>query len=576
MKKKILYAFYHGSAFGWILAHRLTVHKNDDAYLMVSSHPNYHSYGYVMREYLKRFMDAGIFQGMYTHDPTWGLEGHEFDTLEKTEKEIHSNMTKNLKEQNCKLEEFDEIYNHTDGVDAVGIYLAMRKMAFSWFEVARDASLFHINRGYFTGKWYSERKGYQAAIFKYKTILGEYENEKVILLPQSNKSIDYFKNKHSNVELFDQEKAIDSLTAECKDKILKIFGLLQLQLPKKSALILLQSTAEVWLRLTNYNSLARQYSIHDYYCLHIQNAIDYFVPSGYVPVLKQHPSVSIDNQLAKGWFGKAFSTPNLFSGVLMRLLKGTYDPPVLLEAKSSFNGTVDGSYRLQFPGVLCFPIFYHKYFISLVLLNMMKCLAQDAGLYVSPLKLERERQGNYFGKMLVADIRSLVRRHFPKALEHCDCKYVIHQEKYFFNNINKECEENDFVFYLDVWHEITKDEVKNICDKYSTAIIKIEKTLLKQKDDVIDSLEDDYIFVASKDQEKVKTIKDVVMIKNNPTIGVRVLCHGITLQQYLLDKQQAENKEQMTARVENDKKVIEEIAASIRKVEDVITSNRVK
>ena len=76
--------------------------------------------------------------------------------------------------------------------------------------------------------------------------------------------------------------------------------------------------------------------------------------------------------------------------------------------------------------------------------------------------------------------------------------------------------------------------------------------------------------------EKVNAVKNLIIVKNNPTIGVKILCHSITLQQYLLEKQQNEEKEQMAVRIEKDKNFIKEIAASIRKVEDVITSNRVK
>lgn len=580
MKKKILYAFYHGSAFGWILAHRLTVHKNDDAYLMVSSAKSYHSLGYNMLDYLKRFVEAGLFQGIYTCNPLAGVDGRAFDTLNKSEKDISVHLYEEFKNQNFDLKSFDSIYNHTDGVDAFGIYLAINKIDFYWFEASKDANVFHIKRGFFSGEWYSNRRGYQAVVNKYKTILGENENETVILLPQSTKSIDYFRGKHSRIEFFDQNKAIEDIAPEYKKIILKLFGLYDTYFPEKAALILLQSVAEPEWRLDGHRKLKEKYSLIDYYCLHIQNVIDYFVPSGFLPILKQHPSISIESNLKNGMFGKAYAMPNMFTGVLMKLLDGKIRPKITLEANSSFKDISRDNINMKFYGVLHFPCFYHKYFLSIVIINQIGILAQDAGRHYRKIFREQDRAlgkgKNFVMTDFVSDINSLVKLHFPKAPSSLNFDYEVVQEIDGMERLFDICQQRELVLYLDVWNEITKEGAIKLCDDFNVSIIKLEKYLLKSQSEVIDSLEDEYIFLISKNLEKVNAVKNLIIVKNNPTIGVKILCHSITLQQYLLEKQQNEEKEQMAVRIEKDKNFIKEIAASIRKVEDVITSNRVK
>ena len=74
----------------------------------------------------------------------------------------------------------------------------------------------------------------------------------------------------------------------------------------------------------------------------------------------------------------------------MKLLDGKIRPKITLEANSSFKDISRDNINMKFYGVLHFPCFYHKYFLSIVIINQIGILAQDAGRHYRKIFREQD------------------------------------------------------------------------------------------------------------------------------------------------------------------------------------------
>lgn len=104
---KVLYTFYHGAAFAWSLIHKLSQHPDDEAYFLLAEGWDWCA-GRQRFLLLLRFIDIGVFKGVYTYDNCLGKDGKVFDTLEKTEDNILKEMDKRLKNKDVILQNLIE------------------------------------------------------------------------------------------------------------------------------------------------------------------------------------------------------------------------------------------------------------------------------------------------------------------------------------------------------------------------------------------------------------------------------------------------------------------------------------
>lgn len=511
---KVLYTFYHGSAFAWSLVHRLSVHQEDEAYLLVAEGWDWNPGKPRFLSHLLQFVKHGFFKKIYLYDNRLGRDAEQYNTLEKTENAILSGMDMRLLEQGCDISEFDYIYSNTDGEDTMGIYLAMKKINFYWFETAANGLMLRSE------KWirdtYSAHIGYQAALLKYKTLYGGNEHQSYILYPNSDSG--NFPGERCLI--FHVEKAAALITKKQKESILRCFGLDGENRFENITMLLLQSN---WLPNLIYSSeeyIKNRYKHHYLYMYSaIQCMLDYYVPAGTVPVLKTHPTVIIDEKISSKYFNGIYAFPSLFTVLLMKTLTPEIQPECRIMLGSTANKQIPADSKdIYCPGVWLFPEFYLKYYVVLNVLNKLGCLYQNVGERFETIGASGTVM-NYNNTYMKTDINHMLKLHFPETEEAVSVSYTILQTGV--SNISYAISNYDFVIITDIWGEellykLNKDSNINIAE------ISIEKETIKETESVLLPIENECIYLVTKDITWIDTLKGFSLKKINEYSGFKI------------------------------------------------------
>lgn len=509
---KILYTFYHGAAFAWSLVHKLTVHPQDDAYLLVADGWDWTVGRPSHVTPLNRFVRAGIFKRVYIYDNRLGRDSELFRTLEESESAILNGMDKRLSEQGVDILDFDKIYSHTDGEDTMGIYLSMKNKQFFHFEHAPNM-LNHRTEEWVRGV-YSTSKGYQAALLKHKTLFAASPLQKFVLYPNSNRE----KYEQEKIVVFDAETAVTLLTQTHKELILSIFELDKKKFDDNIAMLLLQSN---WLPGEVYKSSEHVKQRFKHHLLYMHYAtqcmLDYYLPKDSIPVLKTHPIVPIDPPTSERYFNGVYAFPALFTVLLMKLL-----PDVKPKCKISLSSTANRSFSGQSsdvhcPGVWLFPLFYDKFFVVLDILQKLNALSKHAGKVFEPIG----QIGNilqYNTSLLQTDINNMIQANFNDVEENTLIKFTVSQ--IMDGQIDEKVATNDFVILTDVFEQLSLEELNKLFSTSYVTRIKINKRAIKKSSSVIAPLQDEHVYLISKDEKWHNLISTYNTVRMNKYAGV--------------------------------------------------------
>ena len=519
---KVLYTFYHGAAFGWSLVHSLAIHKNDEVDLLVAEGWDWCVGKPRLLLLLLRFAELGFFKNVYLYDNRLGRDGKLYDTLEKTEEAILKGMDSRLAEQGCDITSYDYIYSNTDGEDTLGIYLSLKQKEFYWFEMGPNLLTFR------TEKWvretYNQMPGYSAALLKHKTLYGENKRQSYILYPNSNK--DHF--PEDRCQVIDIENLAVNLPEDLKKLILKTFDLEGYECPQNASMLLLQSN---WLPGLVYgeNQFIRDKFSHHWYYMYfaIQCMLDYYLPQDTIPILKTHPTVLIDERTSERYFEGAFSFHALFTVLLTKSLLPNLNPKYKIMLGSSANRSLEKNPNdIHCPGVWLFSLFYHKYYVVLDILKYMDYLYEDTPSLFGTIG-QAGSVMNYNTDYLMQDIQYLMALHFVTEKKESTIKYSIVQIE---SELNKKLEKYDLLVYTDVWNTMNSSSLYELTKKYYVVTLRISKKAIKESNNIIFPLEDDYIYLISKRPDFYETLKNYKMEKNNRYAGYQINCNIYSFQ----------------------------------------------
>ncbi|MDE7297649.1 MAG: hypothetical protein K2N94_02325, partial [Lachnospiraceae bacterium] len=517
---KVLYTFYHGAAFAWSLVHKLSVHPEDDACLLVADGWDWCAGKPKLLMQLLCFVEQGIFKEVYTYDNRLGRDGKKFDTLEKSEAAIFDGMEKCLKKQKCNISGFDRIYSNTDGEDTMGIYLSLKHIRFFWFETSPGVLALRTER--WVKETYASLPGYREALLKHKTLFGGSGLQSYILYPDSDR-VGFAEER---CEVFDAEGAAENLPEADKRKILECFALQEAVCPPNAAMLLLQSN---WLPGVVYNScefVRRRFSNHWIYMYSaIQCMMDYFLREGSTPVLKTHPTVLIDEKTSGKYFGGAFAFHALFTVLLTKTLLPEFVPQYRILLGSSSNKQLTGTQNdIYCPGVWLFPLFYHKFYVVLSVLDRLGGLYRKAGERFETIG-NAGTVMNYNGNYLKTDINSLIQVHFPDAPPVQKLSYTVVQTED--KNLKEKLSRHDFVILTDVWHTLTPDQIDILSSSQYITAIRLEKRPVKNKADILTPLEEERIYLVSQSPEWRKLLEGYQLTKQNRYAGITLFAEAL-------------------------------------------------
>lgn len=521
---KVLYTFYHGAAFAWSLVHALSRHKNDKVYMLVANGWDWCVGAPKLLPLLLEFQKRGFINGVYIYDNRLGRDKNIFDSVEKTEHEILTQMDECLMKQGINIEEFNEIYSNTDGEDTMGIYLSLKRKSFHWFEFGKN--LLTLRTEDWIMNTYHDHAGYKGALLKHKTLFGGNSLQSYILYPDSSAG----KFEKSKIQIFDAKKAADELDLKCKETILEIFGIDKSKLLSQlesSAVLYLQSN---WLPDQVFSSceeIRKVYKHHFFYMYSaIQHIMDYYVPDGVEPILKTHPTVGIDEAVSKKYFKGAYAFPPLFTALLTNALLPHFSAKYNVLLGSTVNDQVKNeSEDIRCPGVWLFPDLCEKYYVTCDVLRRLGTLSQESGKYFETIGSSGLIM-DYNTILMQLDINNLIKINFNAAgIVSCyDCRII--QDKY--DEIENAVIYKDFVIYTDVWQKLPDALVRKWGEKGLLTVIEIKKEPVKPIQDILKSLDTEFIYVLTRNDDIKKKVRSYTGKKKNDALGFHVYARSLS------------------------------------------------
>lgn len=216
----IIYALYHGGHLPIAIVHKMTIHPNEDAVLLV---------GNSFERQIGAAMDLSRFHELFTKVILYKALYGMFIDKEQTEveREICDEYDKLFDSENINLEEYSHIYNLRDVQDSFGIYLSIKKIKWFVIEEAVDGfEKFNNNpMGIYRSNLYTS-KGYIDSLY-HRDIFQVYLNPLITPI---------------KVDEFNHITKIFELTEEEKKNILYMYGITETTI--KNNILFLPSSIE--------------------------------------------------------------------------------------------------------------------------------------------------------------------------------------------------------------------------------------------------------------------------------------------------------------------------------------------
>lgn len=511
----VLYTMYHSTALLWTLVHRLSVHPEDKAYLLVANAWTWCLGNKKYLPMLKQCVDNGIFEAVYMYDNSTGRDKVLYDTLEKTENAILYGLDKQLKDQDCDINSFDVIYSNTEGEDTLGIYLSLKKKEFYWFETKPNMLTARTEQGICSE--YEGTEGYKAALLKHKTIFGKSELQSYVFCPESDRS----SFPEERCVVFDSSNAAEMLSFSDKAKILRSLGLEKANFPTNATMIVQNNGA---FEQTYYSCdyIKRKYSNHMHYLYSvIQCALDYLVPKDTLPVLKFHHSIVLEENIREKYFNGIEAFPALATMLLTKLLVRPFEVNYKLTIDGGFNEPMlQNAEEILCPELERSSLFYHKYYVALDIVNRLGGLYKKAGERFE----ETEKRGttsNGAVTHFAQGMNHLIDIHFPDVPEHSEYRWSVIQVSD--DCLQEKILENDFIVFTDVWETVNCDNQEQVLGNNYVVPVKLRKVPVKPESDILTTRGDEYIYFVTNNEKWYQKVLDYNLVKYNEYEGVSLV-----------------------------------------------------
>jgi hypothetical protein len=274
----ILYQIYHPAGWAWVITHKLTVAKEKEAILLVADN-NDTTLGY--NRNFDEYVNLGIFTRVVQFD---GAISGKIKTESEIEKTILDSYDVFFAQNAIDLYELEAIYSSADSVHSFGIYLSLKRIHYYFFELAYN----HLHkRTTFKAGWL-----YQRLLVKHGAIDANSNIITPILYPCSKNPFP----ERRQVEYFDVDESIRKMDDDILELLCNIWGY-NSELPAPSALLVCSSRwgVRVAKKGDDIFDAYCQNDVERAYTLLMQITLDYFLPPGFTPVIKWHPSFEIDD-----------------------------------------------------------------------------------------------------------------------------------------------------------------------------------------------------------------------------------------------------------------------------------------
>ena len=525
--KKVMYAFYHPMSLAWTLIHKLKMHPSDDVYFLIPRDGSSWR-SKEKNEVILKLLKLGFIKGIYTYRMLLGTNP-KIESVEKCEKDIETGIDFDFREQYLDIKSFDTIYSGTDAHDTLGIYFSIKKIHYNWFEGSEGGFAFKANERMVKAD-HAGCIAYRDTLLKHKTLLGANSLETMIVNPKSELPETFNRDK---VNVFDATNAACSLSNNDVNLILQIYEMNKTLPPSKNvAMIAPQS---YWWTYTIYNRcdyIRKRYkNAPDYGMYAMQIMQDYYSPNNSVVVHKPHPTTYINKDLQIRYFNGVYFYHNLFTLLLMNILpKECRNPKYIIHTISSVNKQFSEEIeKIDCSGVWLFAVFYNKYYIVLNLLSYLQCLGLNTGKKFSGIGKEGDSI-SYNNMRMVTDIENLIKVQFTKNITESNADFIVQQVNP--ESIIEESRVRDFLIYTDVWGTLSFELLQKICPQVHTSIIKISKKPIKPLEDILVPLQDEYIFIFSKDVSYIEKLKEFSAVKLNKAMGIELNASMISMEEY--------------------------------------------
>ncbi len=524
--RKILYIYPHPAAFGWIVAHKLTKHKTDDAYLLIGEGEFSIHLASQYESLIKKFVAKNIFKGYFTYNEKVALN---CSSVAQGEKEIEKVFDDLFRRQECDVRLFDYVYSTYDVYDPVGIYFSLKKIKFTSFELSSN----HFkkrNRNFFIG-CLPNRKIYCDMLFKHCAVFGKNKFQSVVLFPSSDK-VGFSEKEYT---LFDPGKAILMLAYEDKKTIRDVFDIERWNKSKPLTWIFLLSDSKygeiAYRNFETCNMHFKNSRCYFFFC--IQVTCDYFCPENTFPILKLHPrNYYIDENWSKLYSNGISIIHPYFTAPLMNLVPEDYLPEYVILSGNTAESQIEHKFKkIYYEGGVISSLLIHKYYIVLSILKFLGYIDKRTPEKFGSIGAAGKYDG-YNAVYMKKDISSLLQIQFPDVAEFCNISYSILQES--LAPAEEILSDREFIIYTDPWGKISIEDLKEINAK--KCIIKIKKQICKSEEYVIAPRENEYIFFFTKKEKYIEKMRNFSINKKNNAMGIEVSTCMLSEEKYISEQ----------------------------------------
>ena len=510
----VLYDAAWTSFFPAMLLHRITVNRDKRALLM------YDAAFYQQRKLEPiKFEKANIFEKVIPYKSIIGL-GNAGKPTQQIEEAIANNLDEVFANEKIDLSMVDEIITMSDWYAEFGVYLSLKSIPYYWLESATDVAIDVHNRIYkeFDGRTKTYVNAYK--LFYSASFLGKYVTPILLCSSEKSKKEAFLK---SYIE-WNPKELISSVTDDDMGKVFNAFDYgkefdvnFLLEYNNKNMFIM---QSDGWShhrfdkRLSVLYSDLSSFKKRAIYAN--QLALDYYILLDAKIYIKSHPNDPYLTEESKILFGENADSFGVIASEFLfeHLKREKIKFSTILSFGSSANAYMSKLFDINIGLTMEYwntYFLYNSIYVALVFTTKIN----KENIYCSPiLKIQCENLFNYSLK------KEKQFNEIPKNLNFAQSSFVL------VNHINKEERSR----WLNCLQKLPNDIVIcfiNVCEDYmfwSDDIaqffvpIKIKKE--KLKDDTLDPMRDEVIFVFSKSEAVRKAAREFMHIKILPRVGV--------------------------------------------------------
>jgi hypothetical protein len=553
----VIYSAARATYMSYIILHRLTRHKNEDAVLLVGNDTRFGSVASVLSDIgVENFEKVGLFTKVVPCNvyPGYPYKNKGIDIIER---EIIRGFDRIFKDVGVEVSNKNTFVVLNDCEGDFASYLCLKGISYDHLERVTDC---HYAAKVKYSSVISKKfgKDYENFFLRHRVLDGANQYSRPLLLPSSENSIKMFDKMEKSYDFFDRTEALSQLTKEEQNLILKAFKfkwpfvrstkpiccvIMQSRSMVTKALKKNSTASELLAPISNMIFNGTKIGKFSLSVLPVAIALDYYVEETHEICLIRHPHVT----LGKNMFSSMYFHDNVQIAPIMpmdfyRFVKEVNEANIVQTI--SFASSATDVISKDFWNTMSLTadfwshfIIYHRLFVTLDIFAKLKC-----------------------AKLLLIDIATSQATALAKKIK---CKtYPPEITEVTSANVGNSILENPFVIIgnwescpeLLIQHLLELPESSTICFinfdqpeffyipecepllKYFTAI-RVKKSKLKEI--TFEHMKDEIIWVFSKNQSNRSIIKSYFLCKKLYNVGVEIdvrACSSAEKRNILLSK----------------------------------------